>query len=348
MELFLHIGYPKCFSTTLQRGYFSKHEDIYYGGVGIESNIDFLSDDLNLLFESGIIYFNRYLFNKELPTFHKSVDKFLDSAKTSGRRIAGFSSEHLIFNFSPQGVDYRDKVDRIITLFGNDLKIIMILRKQSDLIISLYKEYVRMGYLYSFPEFIEWLFKYQDRNFYYELMYSEVVKYLLSKGILSDNIFIRWFEDYKNANVNNIGKLYDELSDFLAIKKTKLDISFFNRSLEDPLIKKKTLINNSIRFDFGETHLEGIENHRRRIFFNNYLKMNYTEDKLFENVKKKRLSLDILDDGDSLEVSNNSTIENRERHIGWSSISSKLKNRILDNFEKNNNQMLELMKEHSI
>ncbi len=49
MSIFLHIGYPKCFSTTLQRNFFSKHPEIFYGGIGIDSNIDFINEEYKRL-----------------------------------------------------------------------------------------------------------------------------------------------------------------------------------------------------------------------------------------------------------------------------------------------------------
>ena len=70
MQKFIHIGYPKCFSTTLQREFFSIHPEIHYGGIGTGgSNIDFINDEMNLLVESGLIYFRNILYQKEKKRF---------------------------------------------------------------------------------------------------------------------------------------------------------------------------------------------------------------------------------------------------------------------------------------
>lgn len=292
MKFFLHIGYPKCFSTTLQRNYFSRHPEIHYGGIGITSNIDFLNDDLNLLVESGLIYFNLYLFEKEKIKFKKIIKKFRQDAEQKGANAAGLSSEHLIFNFSPQGIDQLEKIRRIHELFGSDIQIILILRQHRSLIISLYKEFVRMGLPYTFDEFSEWLYKYQDRNFLYDLMYFNTYE-RLCHFFPDENIHVFWFEDYKNEKQTNLKRLFDDLSHVLQISKIDEPIQNFNVSLPDEQVIPQIEINQTLRYDYGDYHVEGIENHRRRIYFNKYLGLNYSEEKTFENVLKKRVALEL-------------------------------------------------------
>src|SRR6476620_7065056 len=158
MQKFIHIGYPKCFSTTLQREFFSFHSQIHYGGVGTgESNIDFINDEINLLVESGLIYFRNILYQKEKKRFVSVVANFVEEAESLGKKLAGISSEHLSFSFTPQTIDLEVKLDRLRELFGEDTKIIIVLREQLSLVASLYREYVNMGYQYNFGEFLTWL-----------------------------------------------------------------------------------------------------------------------------------------------------------------------------------------------
>ncbi len=291
MDLFIHVGYPKCFSTTLQRNFFSKHPQIFYGGIGINSNIDFYNKELNLLFESGLIYFNRYLFNKNIDRFQKAVEDFKNELVKKGAKVGGFSSEHLIFNFSAQGVAQHEKLERLFRLFGANVKIILILRQPKDFIVSIYKEFVRMGCPYDFQQFAEWLYKYQDRNFLYDLRYDEVMETLL-RFIPKQNLFVAWFENYKDREAANLNKLFDEIAAFLNISPLSFeDVPHFNPSLSDAEILAQIPLNKKYRYDFGDIHLEGVENHRRRVYFNDFLELGYSEEQLFENVVKKRNAL---------------------------------------------------------
>jgi len=286
MLKFLHIGYPKCFSTTLQRNFFSKQPEIHYGGIGINSNIDFANDELNLLIESGILYFNRTLYNRTKKRFKRAIEEFELSAEKE-KRILGLSSEHMLFNFSPQGNDYQEKIDRLLDLFGKNTKLIIILRDQKSLIMSLYKEYVRLGYPYPYTDFIEWIYKYQDRNFYHELMYGQVVENLFN-AFIPENIYVDWFENYKTNNRVNLGELFKRISSFLGITYHAIPIANFMPSMSDEITESKRILNSKTRHDLGRTHLEGFQDHRNRIFLNNILDLNLSEDTIYRDVAIKR------------------------------------------------------------
>lgn len=274
----------------MQRNYFSQHKDIYFGGAGIKSNIDYVNSEINLLLESGILYFNDYLYNKEIKRFKKAIKDFYISCGNESKSVSGLSSEHLIFNFSPQSVDYQQKIKRIHELFGPEIKIILILRNQMSLIKSIYKEFLRMGYIYTYSEFINWIYKFQDRNFYYELMYGEVIDYICNY-FPKENLFIDWFENYKNSDYVDLHKLFTRISSFLGVSDQEFDISNHNPSISDGQISSQIIANKEYRHDYGLTHLEGLEDHRRRIYFNEYLRLGYTEEELFSNIIIKRKAL---------------------------------------------------------
>jgi hypothetical protein len=242
--------------------------------------------------ESGLLYFNSYLYEKEKSAFQKALSQFFKMGEKLGKKAAGFSSEHLIFNFSPQGIDQLEKIKRIHELFGSDVQILLIVREHRSLILSLYREFVRMGLPYTFEEFSEWLYKYQDRNFLYDIMYS-VTYERLRQFFPEENIHIFRFEDYKSEKGTNLQKLFDKISSVLRISNLNQPIQNFNVSLTDAEVMAQIDINHEIRYDYGDYHLEGIENHRRRVFFNQYLGLNYPEEKTFRNVilKRKALSL---------------------------------------------------------
>jgi hypothetical protein len=286
MNVFLHIGYPKCFSTTLQRNYFSTHPDIHYGGIGIESNIDFVNNEVNLLFESGIIYFRNAVYKLHKQKFMDSVERFLAQSPDE-KFIAGFSSEHLLFNFTPQGVDYTIKLERLREIFGEKIKLIVVIRDQFKLIQSLYKEYVRLGYFQSYEDFVYWIYKYQDRNFLCELMYGDVIEHLYTL-FNKNNVLLLDFETYKPKSILNDSKLFRDISNFLNVSLNHFDSSNYNPSMKNDVIFEIIENNISNRHDLGLDMLEGIENFRRRVFYNEVLNLNLSEDEMFADVIKKR------------------------------------------------------------
>jgi hypothetical protein len=296
MDVFLHIGYPKCFSTTLQKEYFNSHPNIFFGGIGYgNGNINFYNKDINLFFESGLIYYRNMLFEKNKLKFKKSINTFLEEAKNqSDIKSCGFSTEHALFNFTPQTIDIDIKLKRLYQIFGDELKIIWIIREPITLIVSLYKEYVNMGYKESLNSFFQWLYKYQDRNFYYELHYFEVYRNIL-RYFPAKNIIVKQFESYKNKSAVNLGRLFNDISDFLDIPMLRNDVQNRNPSLSEHELVKRLNANQVINYDFGESILNGIEDHRRRVFYNDVLGMGLDEKELFSNILKKREAIRVAD-----------------------------------------------------
>jgi len=291
MNTFIHVGYPKCFSTTLQRGYFSVHPEIKFGGIGIGSNIDYQNDDLNLIFESAIPYYRNILFKRHFKEFKSSIDIFRESSKKEKGAVCGFSSEHLLFSFTPHGVDADIKMQRIRELLGNQTKVLIILREQFSLIKSLYKEYVRVGYPHSFYDFMDWIYRYQDRNFYHEIMYDEIIR-RAQQYFGRESISIFLFEDYKQGKGNLDQSLFDDISLALNIARIPGKMEDYNPSLSDSEIERKRIINSEHRHDLGKTILEGFEDHRRRIFTNALLKLDLPESEIFKDVLIKRASIE--------------------------------------------------------
>ena len=56
MIKYIHIGYPKTLTTSLQTSFFSKHSQVLHLGVGCGSAIDFIDDDINIALENYILY----------------------------------------------------------------------------------------------------------------------------------------------------------------------------------------------------------------------------------------------------------------------------------------------------
>lgn len=304
MDTFLHIGYPKCFSTTLQREFYSAHPELFYGGIGTkESNIDFYNDELNLLFESGLIYFRSVMFRENEHRFRKALDSFYEDAEHADKRIAGFSSEHMLFNFTPQTVDIPEKLRRLKLLFGPDVKLIWVIREHHSLLMSLYNEYVKMGYSGTYQDYLEWVYKYQDRNFLYDMRYSLVYDEI-TKVFELDNLLLLCFEDQLDERLQLKGSIATAICEFMGVSDFIPEFSNRNPSFSAQELEALRFLNETYKYDFGSELLYGIEDHRRRVFFNTYLHLGLSEKELFHNVLEKRAARTKLSTDDSLPYSN--------------------------------------------
>ena len=173
MNKYIHIGYPKNFSTSLQRDYFSKHPSIFHLGIGVDSNIGYQDSIIDKTCE---VYLKTCKYYKYESVKKNIISHFENLFKTANlnNKITGISFEHFSFSFSYDSISTHQKAERLSKIFGNNTKIIMIVRNQFDLIKSLYKEYVRIGFFGDFYSFIELIYKYQDRNFVYDFRFDYV------------------------------------------------------------------------------------------------------------------------------------------------------------------------------
>lgn len=293
MKKYLHLGYPKNFSTSLQRNYFSKHQEIYHLGIGVESNVGYMDELTSALFEVYLKSAKGFKYEENYTKLKSHIEQHYDEAKKQGKKCFGASSEHLSFGFTYESLDFKTKILRAIELFGkDDLNVILVIRNQIDLIKSLYRESVRVGLPGSFEDFIYNLYKFQDRNYVYDFRY-DLVYLCLSRYIPKENIHFLIFEEMRNENkqmVENDGKvlLIDKMSNILDIDYLDVDFQHFNEALNDEEILIKSELNKSNRHDLGREMLFSAEIHRQSSYFKNELNINEPEEIIYEDVITKR------------------------------------------------------------
>lgn len=284
-KIYLQVGYPKCFSTTLQRSYFEVHPEIAFGGVGIKDNISYANRDIEFVFESLLRYSTSLYYEKELDSARKSLNNFVENVPA--QKAIVFSSEFLIFPFTLQQVDFQTCFNRVQELFqGYEIHILMVIRRQDSLLKSLYGEYVKMGYPDTYSEFIRWVWAYRDRNFWGALDYHSAYN-RLAHIFSSDQIHLQYFEHWKSDPKAIINQ---ELSRILEVSNNKLTIKNDNPSLTSAELKALLKINQENRRGMGDHILTLFENHRNRESLKR-LEAGYTNDELFANVYAKRLAL---------------------------------------------------------
>jgi len=292
MKKYLHIGYPKNFSTSLQRNFFSNHEDIYHLGIGINSNVGYIDELSSSLFEVYLKSAKGFKYNEQLLRLKSHLQHHLKLAEHEGKKCFGASSEHFSFGFTYESLDFETKITRAIDLFGEDLQVILIIRNQIDLIKSLYRESVRVGLPGSFNEFMYNLYKFQDRNYVYDLRY-DIVYECLTKLLPKKNIHFLIFENLRTTNkqmvtVNGQISLIRQISSILGVDYLDVTFEHYNEALSDQEIIEKSKLNKNVRHDLGREMLFSAEIHRQSNYFSSELNINEPETIVYEDVITKR------------------------------------------------------------
>lgn len=284
VKKYIHIGYPKNFSTSLQRDFFGVHPELYHLGIGVGSNIGYIDNTMSSLFEVFLKYSKGFSFDSHKEKLKASISDHLSLAEITGKKAVTVSSEHLSFSFLPESIDFETKLRRLIYLFGQNISFIVVIRNQKDLIKSIYKEYVRNGMVYSFSEFIYSLYKFQDRNLYYDLRYDLLMSKLL-EYFPKDNIHFLQFENYKSVSKNSIT---NEFSDIMEVSRLDRPIEHFNKALSENELAVKLKLNQNNQHDLGNGIFESAEIHRQVSYFTQILELEKGQEDFFKDVKMKR------------------------------------------------------------
>ena len=222
--MLIHIGYHKTGSTWLQSAFFPHHPDLAVAGeypalAGQLINPDGLEFDAD----------------EARRFFQPRIDAAVAAAK-----IPVLTTERLSGNPHSGGYDSKTIADRLHDAFPQASILIMV-RRQVDMAVSMYKQYVRMGGICTLPEYLlppvdgriplfrmQFLEYHRLAGYYARLFGPESVRVMV----------------YEHFRDDSAGFL-DELCDFLAIRR---DVAFpaeerVNASLSDFAVLLKRRVN---------------------------------------------------------------------------------------------------------
>lgn len=290
MKKFVHIGYPKNFSTSLQRNYFPVHDEIFHLGIG--PGIGYADSLTESAFEVYLKSAKDFKYAEVKSRLQQHFSDLFSAAGASGKKVLTASSEHLSFAFANDSLGFEPKIARLAELFGADTGIIMIIRNQGDLIRSLYRESVRVGFPGSFSKYAYLLYKYQDRNFCYDFRY-DLAYDVLCRYFSKNAIHVLQFEEMRAEGKLTLDKqgrtlLLAKLSDILGVHYMDIDFGHFNEALSDSVVEIKAELNVTNRHDLGNMLYETAEKHRMKSYLQDELGIHEAEEKLFEDVIMKR------------------------------------------------------------
>lgn len=203
-ELIIHIGYPKTGTTTLQTGLFSKHYEINY--LNPNNNVAKIISDIYYRRENGI--------KRNLNCYRKELYQILVKQSSGCNLISSesFLSFSMFFRLNPAPYIHTlepNSVARKMKMIFKDLgvfenvKILITLRKQTDLIKSMYAQVYNLSYkryqeTSTFEKFLKYTFDENKDDFIMDvLQYNEIVE-LYSDLFGDENVKVLVFEDFKN------------------------------------------------------------------------------------------------------------------------------------------------------
>lgn len=276
-KVYIHIGYPKCFSTTLQRSFFEKHPECDFFGVGLQDNVSYHDDKVELIFESLLKYSNTYFYDR-----HKNESKKHLSQLINNSNKPVFSSEWLAMNTFQNEISSALKYERILDLFeGFQPSILLVKRDVISFIRSFYKESVRLGLPMFYDEYLIHLMRHADRTFIYEVNFSKKIEEL--KKYFGNNITVLDFEKAKVQGVSNY--LNQHVSNWMNISNLELNLNNDNPSLTDSEVITLVNSNKSAPRGLGLSTMSPFEKHRNRSVYELF---SMPDPELYSDVIKKR------------------------------------------------------------
>lgn len=197
-SLFIHIGYPRTGTTSLQSHFFSRHDDIFYGGLDFQEEPHYSHPELKLLFEYDIRSAAELAFDYRHA--QAVMGKFYAGFEESGRKAALISCESLSCSWMPGEVDAALKLGRLKAISPVPPRIIIVVREQVALLRSLYADMVRRGGGLSINEFFENQLCFREMSALPYLAYDRMVN-LCQTVFGEDNVHVMVYEDFKANSV---------------------------------------------------------------------------------------------------------------------------------------------------
>ena len=229
-KIFIHLGYPKTGTTYLQNYIFSNLTNVNYIGI-------------NNKFDKDLFFIRKSILKDDDKKFQKkiSVLRTILKKKLKKNMVNIYSDEHFLI---PTDKGYKRNIQRIKKLFlefKSQINIIIFIRKPSDLIISMYKEGIKIKNLLEINYFNEFLDKIKknklnnnDRIFLDHYNFLETKKII--KRELTKKIKIYNFDDFKKNQLLFIEKFLKNNN--FKIKAINIDNINKNLTTSQTIIQK--------------------------------------------------------------------------------------------------------------
>lgn len=213
-NLFIHVGYPKTGTTTLQKHFFPKLEEFQYIGK---------HDDGGKLFDFDLSIVNNLIFKPDLNknSFSKEVfkkNKILLSEESfifNSLRASNINGETKI----PRPIDIASNIRRLFNHKLYNVKILFTIRRQDQMVTSLYSQsylhyYSKYGDTDTFQKYLNIYINHEHNSHIYfnTLDYLQTINDYM--GVFGENnVSVLVFEELQE----NSSLFYEKLCDFLDV-----------------------------------------------------------------------------------------------------------------------------------
>jgi hypothetical protein len=238
---YIHIGYPKTGTTTLQASFFPRHPEVLHLGPSARPSEIKEAVEVDLIRKESFAYSSRDI--------QKVFEPYFEKMNSNGKyKAVGISCEELCFSFDGTGVDRALIAERLKELFG-EAKILITIRNQFDFIRSLYSESIKLGCYFSFDEFLKahyWRF---HTYLFHQIYYYPLFK-CYSDLFGKDQVKVLLFEELKDRP----GETVEEICRFLEISPVKIDMGHANPSLSPFSLGLMRFANRIFKNNFGRSY----------------------------------------------------------------------------------------------
>ncbi len=243
---FIHIGYPKTGTSTLQSSVFPDHPEINYLGA------PFLSPSLRENIFIDILLKDSLGYNPQT-----TKDKFLPYLKKTESdpnfKVTGISYEEFSFSFDGTHTDRGLVAKRLKNILG-DAKIIILVRNQLDFIRSFYSETIKGGCFFSFEDFLQahyWRFY---TYFFHQLFYHKMIQ-CYQDLFGNDRVKVELFENFKDKPKEVI----NDILSFVGVSSlTGIEVGHENSGLSTISLEILRIMNRLFKNSWGRSYFQPV------------------------------------------------------------------------------------------
>lgn len=246
---YLHIGYPKCASTSLQYDFFNVHPQIHHLGWGMRNRTGWRDDALAACGEVDIRF--KPEFHYDRAKVRGVFERHFEQAEQNPEiKAVGVSFEAFCFTMVFD-VEPLTKARRLHDIFGDGTKILMVLREPFALLRSFYFEMVRDGFAGTFEDFLRFQYLYQFRSLLFDLRYADIYG-IYAELFGADNICVIPLE----LLIQDQAKFVRQISDHLKIDALDMALGQYNSSNDMRVLELLRRLNASYRHNMGNGYFD--------------------------------------------------------------------------------------------
>ena len=264
VPVFVHIGSAKCASTSLQKHYFAKHDELFHLGC---SGGGLVPPYLNVGVKTAIEWDLRLAC--DFVYDHERVSGVFDECRSafreSGKRWMSLSSESFTISMHHE-CDITQTADRLFRLLGKGTKVLFVTRRQDDHLKSIYKEWVWAGMPLTWREFLKAIFYGQFQSLYSQLFFERVACYYADL-FGRENLLVLPVELFFEDQAGFLSRI----SEFLGIKDSIHELPNANMARPEWMVEQMRQLNEVNQHNLGRTVMEPANTFRHEEFYTEVL-----------------------------------------------------------------------------